>query len=1817
MSDGKHGLRPCAVAFAVAFALGLSGCGGGGGGGGANVRPTPPPPIGGSDFTGGTVNVDAGNTTVWPADIGGSIDLVKGGAGTLVLTGTDSYTGGTTISAGALQLGNGGTTGWIVGDVTDNGSLVFDRSDNVSFAGVVSGSGSLTQAGTGTLILTGNNTYTGGTTISVGTLQLGNGGTTGWIVGDVTDNGSLVFDRSDNVNFAGVVNGSGSLTQAGTGTLTLTGNDTYTGGTTINAGTLQLGNGGTTGWVVGNVTDNGSLVFDRSDNVSFSGTVSGSGSLTQAGTGRLTLTGNNTYTGGTTISAGTLQLGNGGTTGWVVGNVTDNGSLVFDRSDNVSFAGVVSGSGSLTQAGTGTLTLTGNNTYTGGTTISAGTLQLGNGGTTGWVVGDVTDNGSLVFDRSDNMSFAGVVSGSGSLTQAGTGTLTLTGGNTYAGITKISAGTLALTGNGSVASSSGVNDTGTFDILGTSNGTTIASLSGDGTVMLGSKTLTLSNAADTFGGVISGTGGLTLTGGTEILTGANTYTGGTAISDGTLQLGGGGTTGWVVGDVTNNGILVFDRSDNLIFTDIVSGGGSLVQAGTGTLTLTGSNTYSGGTTISAGILQLGSGGTAGSITGGVTDNGSLVFDRSDNVSFSGVISGGGSLTQVGTGTLTLDGNSSSFIGSSTVAAGTLVVGSAANNGAALGGNVTVDASATLRGHGTIGGNVDVLFGGIVTPGDSIGTLTVNGNFTAAQGSLMDFAFGAPGANFHQAAGTGDNVIVGGNLILNGATLNVTNTGGMGPGLYNIFSYGGTLTETNGGLRLGSTAGQTLFLQHLTASKQINLVNTTGYTVHFWNANGQASGTQIGGGSGTWSATSQVWTDITGAVPNGPMSPQPSFAVFAGAPGTVTVDDGAGNVSATGLQFAVDGYTLTGSTLTLVSTITNGFASQPFINVGNGTSAGAGMTATIANVLVGTNGFNKTDFGTLVLTGANTYGGITQVNGGALEIAPGGVPGSGQVVVDDSSNQASTLRVDNGASLPNLVVLSNGGMLDNAGTLNDPASGYTVVSDIGTATVSNTGTITGIQTAVGLSYGGSINNTGTITGNIDGASLTGGGSISNIGGTITGTSRTGVTLTGGGLISNVGGTISGGITGVSIAVAAGSLVNNNGGIIRGPADGVLVVNGGTITNGAGSLIETTGTTSGDCNASGDCAIFVPASWPTSGSNGGPLSLSNAGSIVGNVQLFMGAANTVELTAGGSIQGDLSIGTSTQSTLTLDGDNATPQLYSHAVTGTTTFAGNLVKSGSGTWVIDNSALQNVVDTSVNAGTLRATQMLSGEVTVGASGNLDAVPGVVGDLSNVGRVAVHGGDSTVGGNYTQASTGTLAVSLGSKLAVTGTATLNGGTLEVTGADSGYVANTHTDVLTATGSLTGTFAQLVKDTGVVFTATTIQYDANSAWLDTTGLNVTTAAAGAGVSYTPASMQSALRVQAAFEQIDSKIATNNLSGVPGDFLHAAGQFQQAPTLQAAQASLQSLSGELHAASAAMTFEAIDASSCALSDRFDSLLGKRSSFGVWTQSLDVGGDMARTGYDGVGFQLNGWLVGSDREIGHSGVAGFAFGQSQGRQQADQGFGRDNNRSTESMVYAGWLNGNWYTQGRVGFGHFQQDVNRQILLGYSAQGVSTQYSGNYGVAYGESGLYLNYGGTHITPFVDVEYASIDRGGFAEQGAGGFGLRSGTQALDRWQSGLGVRADRRWDLGDGRAVNLGAHAQWQRTLASHGDVFDASFVGLQQWQPLTGIGLSRYSALFGFKLDATLSARTMLNFGYDYEMGQRVSAQMLSARLNVAF
>ncbi|CNE13442.1 autotransporter outer membrane beta-barrel domain-containing protein [Yersinia kristensenii] len=595
--------------------------------------------------TSGALKTDANLTAA--GKISGQGSLVKTGTAALILTNNNTYAGGTTINAGTLQIGNGGTTGSVVGDITNNSALSFNRSDALTYGGVISGSGSLNQAGNDVLTLTGDNTFTGATTISAGTLQIGNGGTTGSVVGDIINNSALSFNRSDALTYDGVISGSGSLVKTGNDVLTLTGDNTFTGDTTISAGTLQVGNGGTTGAMAGNIINNGSLSFNRSNTLVYGGVISGSGSLAKAGNGVLILTGDHTFTGDTTISAGTLVVGNN-TTGSVVGNIINNSTLVFNRSDALTYGGVISGSGSLNQAAIGVLTLTGDNTFTGGTTISAGTLQIGNGGTTGSVVGDITNNSALSFNRSDALTYDGVISGSGSVVKTGNDVLTLTGDNTFTGATTISAGTLQV-----------------------GNGGTTGSVAGD---IINNSALSFNHSdALTYSGVISGSGSLVKAGNDVLtLTGNNTFTGDTTISAGTLQVGNGGTTGSVAGDIINNSALSFNRSDALTYSGVISGSGALAKAGTGVLTLTGNNTFTGATTINTGTLQIGNGGTTGSVVGDIINNSVLEFNRRDALAYGGVISGSGSVVQAGNGVLILTGNNA-YSGGTVVNSGTLIL----------------------------------------------------------------------------------------------------------------------------------------------------------------------------------------------------------------------------------------------------------------------------------------------------------------------------------------------------------------------------------------------------------------------------------------------------------------------------------------------------------------------------------------------------------------------------------------------------------------------------------------------------------------------------------------------------------------------------------------------------------------------------------------------------------------------------------------------------------------------------------------------------------------------------------------------------------------------------------------------------------------------------------------------------------------------------------------------------------------------------------------------------------------------------------------
>ena len=149
------------------------------------------------------------------------------------------------------------------------------------------------------------------------------------------------------------ISGTGVVTKIGTGTLTLTGDSTYAGTTTISAGTLQLGNGGTTGSVVGNIVDTSALVFNRSDALTYGGVISSTGTLTQAGRERRSSPAPTPTRAARRSAPARCKSATGERPAAVAGNITDNSALIFNRSNSLTYAGVVSGTGTLAQAGSG------------------------------------------------------------------------------------------------------------------------------------------------------------------------------------------------------------------------------------------------------------------------------------------------------------------------------------------------------------------------------------------------------------------------------------------------------------------------------------------------------------------------------------------------------------------------------------------------------------------------------------------------------------------------------------------------------------------------------------------------------------------------------------------------------------------------------------------------------------------------------------------------------------------------------------------------------------------------------------------------------------------------------------------------------------------------------------------------------------------------------------------------------------------------------------------------------------------------------------------------------------------------------------------------------------------------------------------------------------------------------------------------------------------------------------------------------------------------------------------------------------------------
>ncbi|MBN8456908.1 MAG: autotransporter-associated beta strand repeat-containing protein [Verrucomicrobia bacterium] len=667
--------------------------------------------------------------------IAGAGTLTKDGTGTLNLGGTNTFTGNITINGGTLKpaatqsLGANGKTITVNpgGALDTNGVLNANRDYNTVIAGTgVGETGAITNS-----TATGNQIGFRSITLSD---DASIGGSGRWDVRPIVAGNALVDLNGKTLTKTGVntiafvdgtMTNAGSIhvtqgtlsitrmTVAGSGTVSVDNNSTlkfenYSSGSfnkdlAVDSATVQ-----TTGnafAVAPGVTVANTATFLCDVNLTINGTVSGGGLLSKTGTGALILAGDATHTGGTTVTTGTLQIGNAGTTGSLAGDILDNGTVAFNRTDAITYPGVISGTGTFANNGTGTLTLTGANTFTGAAALNAGTTSLGTadnrlpvdcqltlanaagttfdlaglnqeirylagGGTTGGMVtnsGGITSTLTMRTTGTDSAAFAGVIDGNLRMVVAGTKTApsftaprqrfagtanTYTGGTLVDGATllvrqdsslgavpaEFDADNITLQNNGTI-----LNETDPPFSLSTSPNRGITLGTGGGSLVAGFNTTV------TVQGIISGPVGNNLTimpnNGTLVLTGNNTYEGATILQPTTggtnvarLRIGDGGTTGSLgTGAVTNDGQLSFNRSDDTACANVISGTGTVTQMGAGKLTLTGINSYSGNTAVNAGTLELGTAGSlrfapaANGVSNKITGTGTVSLDGTFNI----------------------------------------------------------------------------------------------------------------------------------------------------------------------------------------------------------------------------------------------------------------------------------------------------------------------------------------------------------------------------------------------------------------------------------------------------------------------------------------------------------------------------------------------------------------------------------------------------------------------------------------------------------------------------------------------------------------------------------------------------------------------------------------------------------------------------------------------------------------------------------------------------------------------------------------------------------------------------------------------------------------------------------------------------------------------------------------------------------------------------------------------------------------------------------------------------------------------------------
>ncbi|WP_395752320.1 beta strand repeat-containing protein [Prosthecobacter sp.] len=1295
-------------------------------------------------FTTNTLRFNAATTTL---TLSSSANSVVTSGGILV----------TAAGAGSSIAGGGASVGLTVGSGKE--LVIFNNTTGtsgftISAPIIDNATSALTVSGPGITKLTGANTYAGTTSITGGVLDVGTiSGTSGVSLGS----GGIILGDG------GVLQGNGTFTRGFSNAPTVSGND-FTGlegGFAARGGTLTLNFGG------------GAAAFTlgiSSTNYRF---------------------GNNFIFGSATADSPVILVNplslNGATNG--LGRTFTVNSGV--GGDYAELQGVLSSSaGALIKAGSGLLVLSAANTYSGSTTINAGTLQLGiigtNGGTTGSLdsTSAIINNGTLAFNRTDSgLTISAVISGTGAVNQIGTGTTILSNSNSYTGVTTISAGTLQLgTGAGgstagSIASSSSIVNNGTL-AFNRSNSSTL-------------------------GVVISGTGAVNVIGsGTIILSNASSYTGVTTISAGTLQLGsgtGGGTSGSInnSSSVVNNSILTFNRSNSTSPGYVISGTGAVNIIGTGTITFVGTNTYTGLTTISAGVLQLGSAGSTGSIDGtsGITNNATLAFNRSNTFTMAAAITGTGVVNQIGGGITNLSG-ANTYSGGTNVNTGTLTFLNTSAKPAT--GTTTVAAGATLGlGVATSGSfftsaDLDSLFAGTMTnvsisSTSNVGIDTTAGNFTYAT----------------SVSGTRGLTKLGANTL----TLTGSNT------------YTGVTTISGGVLDVGTISSGALSASGLVFANDGILQGNGSFTRNFSGSATAAAG-QIAGPSGGFAARGGTLTvnfggaGATITISNGSVrfganfdfgSPTADSKVIVVNPldlntlsRTFTVTSGLGGDSAElqgviSSSSATDGIIKAGTGLLILSA-TNSYTGATVISagtlqLGSGTGGGAAgainSTSGVTNngaltynrsgstspayAITGTGVVNQIGNGTTTLSGANNYSGGTNVNAGGLTfLNTNAKPTTGSVTVAagatlglgvatsgsffssadvDSLFAGTMVNVTNSATSNVGIDTSAGNFIyasSISGTRGLTKLGANILTLTGTNTYTGTTTISGGVLDVGTISSGALAASGIVFTN-DGI-LQGNGTLTrNFAGNSSNTAAAGqISGTSGGFAARGGTlTINFGGSGASVLLSNSNFrFGTNFDFGSATADSKVIVVNPLDLNTVNRTFTVTAGVGGD-SAELQGAITGGAFGITKAGNG-LLILSGASTYTAATTISGG---TLQLGNGGAT-GSLSSSTSVVNNATLAFNRSNAMSFSNIISGT----GSVAQIGSGSTTL-SAANTYSGGTSVTSGSLIVANA-SGSAT--GTGSVTIATGAT--LSGSGSISPAGSSSViVGGTVSPGAPGT----------------------------------------------------------------------------------------------------------------------------------------------------------------------------------------------------------------------------------------------------------------------------------------------------------------------------------------------------------------------------------------------------------------------------------------------------------------------------